>query len=65
MFRLVCPVFLLSSALLGAQSVREFNIPEPPGPHCPLSKDRLTEIQSYRADQPVVGTHFFYWYDTG
>jgi hypothetical protein len=40
-----------------------FERPEPPGPHCPLKPRDLTEVQSYAADQPVVGTHFFYWYD--
>ena len=38
-------------------------MPKPPGPHCPVSAEQLKEVESYRADQPLVGTHFFYWYD--
>jgi len=41
----------------------DFTPPQPPGPHCPVTAEQLEEVQSFRADQPLVGTHFFYWYD--
>jgi len=56
-------VLLLSGALQAEESTTDFAIPKPPGPHCPVSAEQLKEVESYRADQPVVGTHFFYWYD--
>ncbi len=42
-----------------------FTAPEPPGPYCPTTAEQLKEVTSYRANQPIVGTHFFYWYDIG
>ncbi|MFW6171042.1 MAG: DUF5010 domain-containing protein [Planctomycetota bacterium] len=45
------------------QRTPEFTAPKAPGPYWPVSADQLNEIESYKADQPVVGTHFFYWYD--
>ncbi|OIP03335.1 MAG: hypothetical protein AUJ96_14775 [Armatimonadetes bacterium CG2_30_66_41] len=60
----------VSACLLGTASVaaaeavlEEFQTPPPPGPHCPLTVEQLKPVESYRADQPVVGTYFFYWYD--
>ena len=37
--------------------------PAPPGPYFPVRSESLREVASYRADEPVVGTHLFYWYD--
>ena len=56
-------VLLLPGVLQAEESTTEFTMPEPPGPHCPVSAEQLKEVESYRADQPLVGTHFFYWYD--
>ncbi|MBI3919833.1 MAG: DUF5010 domain-containing protein [Armatimonadetes bacterium] len=41
----------------------EFQLPKPPGPFCALQADQLKEVKSYRADEPVIGTYFFYWYN--
>jgi hypothetical protein len=57
------PVLLFPGVLQAEQSRTDFTMPKPPGPHCPVSAEQLKEVQSYRADQPVVGTHFFYWYN--
>ena len=56
-------VLLLSGVLQAEESMTDFTMPRPPGPYCPVSAEQLTEVQSYRADRPLVGTHFFYWYD--
>jgi hypothetical protein len=56
-------VVLFPGVLQAEQSMADFTMPKPPGPHCPVSAEQLKEVQSYRADQPLVGTHFFYWYD--
>jgi hypothetical protein len=46
-----------------AETDAQFVMGEPPGPHCPLTAEQLQAVHSYRSDQPIVGTHFFYWYD--
>ncbi|NLX98480.1 MAG: hypothetical protein GXY83_20155 [Rhodopirellula sp.] len=56
-------VLLLPGVLQAAERMTEFTMPKPPGPHCPVSAEQLKEVESYRADRPLVGTHFFYWYD--
>jgi len=38
-------------------------LPSPPGPHVHLSEDDLAAASSFRQDQPIVGTYFFYWYN--
>ena len=57
------PVLLFPGVLQAEQSMADFIMPKPPGPHCPVSAEKLNKVQSYQADQPLVGTHFFYWYD--
>jgi hypothetical protein len=58
------PSLLLAASLAQAQQrMADFTMPSPPGPHCPVLAEQLNDVESYRADQPVVGTHFFYWYD--
>ena len=37
--------------------------PSPPGPHVHLAESDLSEATSFRRDQPIVGTYFFYWYN--
>ncbi len=56
-------LLLLPGVSQAEQPVAGFTMPKPPGPHCPVSAEQLKEVESYRADQPIVGTHFFYWYD--
>ena len=56
-------VSLLSGVSQAGQSPVNFKAPIPPGPHCPVSAEQLKDVKSYRAGQPIVGTHFFYWYD--
>lgn len=38
-------------------------LPSPPGPHINLTQGDLAEASSFRSDEPVVGTYFFYWYN--
>ena len=54
---------LVSGVASAQQQPSNFTMPEPPGPYCPISAAQLKDVTSYRVDQPVVGTHFFYWYD--
>lgn len=56
-------VLLLPGVLQAAERMAEFIMPAPPGPHCPVSAEQLKEVESHPADRPLVGTHFFYWYD--
>ncbi len=56
-------VLLLPGVTQAEQSATDFTTPKPPGPHFPVSAEQLKAVESYQADQPVVGTHFFYWYD--
>lgn len=41
----------------------EFDMRAPPGPHCPLTPEDVKAVKTYGADELIVGTHFFYWYD--
>jgi hypothetical protein len=57
---------LLGSVLLAGsppQLAADFTMPKPPGPYCPLRAADLQAVDSYRSGQPILGTHFFYWYD--
>lgn len=56
-------VFSAVEFALGQDAQTTFVIPAPPGKHCPVSSEQLRDVVSYRADQRIVGTHFFYWYD--
>ena len=38
-------------------------MPAPPGPHVSLKAEDLKAVRSYGAQDRVVGTFFFYWYD--
>ncbi len=49
----------------GTPRAEDFTMPNAPGPHFPVSAEQLKEMKSYQADQPLVGTHFFYWFDIG
>lgn len=40
-----------------------FEEPDAPGPNVGLTADDLSTVASYTADQPVIGTYLFYWYD--
>lgn len=40
-----------------------FTEPAAPGPFIGLKAADLTAVRSFGADQPVVGTYLFYWYD--
>ncbi|MBM4001016.1 MAG: hypothetical protein FJ297_15995 [Planctomycetes bacterium] len=37
--------------------------PAPPGPNFPIRSESLRDVVSYRSNQPIVGTHLFYWYE--
>ena len=37
--------------------------PAAPGPYLHPSAEELGKVAGYRADQPIVGTYLFYWYD--
>ncbi|MCF7847461.1 MAG: DUF5010 domain-containing protein [Kiritimatiellales bacterium] len=56
-------VLLCPGTTVAQRDMSDFIVPDPPGPFCPVSAEQLKDVQSYRLDQPVVGTHFFYWYD--
>ena len=56
-------VLLLPGVTQSEQSATDFTTSKPPGPHCPVSAEQLNAVESCQADQPLVGTHFFYWYD--
>ncbi|MGQ9730369.1 MAG: DUF5010 domain-containing protein [Candidatus Zipacnadales bacterium] len=57
-------VTILLSALLGCtQDEGWFVEPAAPGPSIGLTPEKLQAVESYRADQPIVGTYLFYWYD--
>jgi hypothetical protein len=40
-----------------------FAEPEAPGTSINLTPEALEAVEAYRADQPIVGTYLFYWYD--
>ena len=48
---LICSIFSLT------------NLPSPPGSFVHLTQDDLAGASSFRSDQPIVGTYFFYWYN--
>ena len=39
------------------------SFPSPPGTYINLDKKDLDGVFSYRQNQPIVGTYFFYWYN--
>ncbi len=49
-----------TSAQPVAESWKAFS---PPGPYFPVTARQLHAIESFRAGQPIIGTHFFYWYN--
>ena len=56
-------ILLLPGVAHAEQSMTDVTASKPPGPYCPVSAEQLDAVKSYQADQPLVGTHFFYWYD--
>ncbi len=46
-----------------AQEESWFEEPQAPGTQIGLNAEALEAVQSYAADQPIVGTYLFYWYD--
>lgn len=50
-------------ALLTCSMTPIIAYPSPPGPYIHLSQKALAEASSFRGDQPIVGTYFFYWYN--
>jgi len=59
-------ILLLAACTMAFSSMSAAALPEwasspPPGPFAHPSKERPVRI--YSADEPVVGTFFFYWYD--
>ena len=48
---LICSIFSLTT------------LPSPPGSFVHLTQDDLAGASSFRNDQPIVGTYFFYWYN--
>lgn len=55
-------VALIATAFVGCTE-EEYVEPSAPGPFIRPSPEQLKQIVSYRADQPIVGTYLFYWYD--
>jgi len=53
---------IMPVACLG-QEAGWFEEPPAPGQHIGLEAEDLQHVSSFRADQPVVGTYLFYWYD--
>lgn len=54
----VCAVSLFASRwLLGADR------PKPPGEFLRPASREVLQKTTFRADQPIVGTYYFYWYD--
>ncbi len=56
-------VAMLAYALFTCCVVSAANYPSPPGPYLPVTSSDLANVQSFRNDQPLVGTYFFYWYN--
>ncbi len=62
-------VFTMSLSLLvltpgcGLSQTGWFAEPPAPGPHVGLTAEDLQAVEPYHADQPLVGTYLFYWYD--
>ncbi len=54
-------VALLPALLTCAQE--SYVEPAAPGPFLHPSADELGKVAAYKADQPIVGTYLFYWYD--
>ena len=55
---------LMALGTAAAQTLEQWTLPErPPGPHFPAKAADIPMDQSFDADQPVVGTYYFYWYD--
>ena len=54
---------VIPGVVQGQQDATIFTMSKPPGPHWPVSVERLRDAESYQPNQPIVGTHFFYWYD--
>lgn len=54
---------LLATATACLAQMAWFEEPDPPGPHVGLKAEDLAQIDSFAADQPIVGTYLFYWYD--
>jgi hypothetical protein len=56
-------LMLLASVAWGASDPAPR--PAPPGPHAVRADPASPQPASFRKDQPVVGTYYFYWYDSG
>ena len=55
-------LFLCVTVTAGAQEAAR-TIPPAPGPHVGLSAADLAGARSFRGDEKVVMTYYFYWYD--
>ncbi|MBM3501731.1 MAG: hypothetical protein FJX74_24010, partial [Armatimonadetes bacterium] len=55
-------VAVLLPVLLGCAQ-EPYAEPAAPGPFLHPAADELSRIAPYQADQPIVGTYLFYWYD--
>ena len=56
----VCAVFIGCMTAFSAEAPPR---PSPPGPHVKKVSSGDLKKTAFRADQPVVGTYYFYWYD--
>jgi len=62
MLALFATAALLHPAIVGSAQ-EPYTEPVAPGP-CPHpSASELGQVKAYQADQPIVGTYLFYWYD--
>jgi hypothetical protein len=51
-----------AAALTGAAPAAE--LPAPPGPHVGLTEEAFAGSRSFTATNRLVGTYYFYWYDS-
>jgi hypothetical protein len=63
MVSLIAFAALLLPVVGCAQETGWFVEPEAPGPFIHPSAEEVKAVKGYAADQPVVGTYLFYWYD--
>jgi hypothetical protein len=60
------PLLVLAAVLLPilvGYTQEPYAEPNAPGPFIHPSAEALKQAPSYKADQPLVGTYLFYWYD--
>lgn len=55
-------LFVLAAAVSAAENLRP--IPPAFGPHVGLTREALAAVPSFGREQRIVGTYYFYWYDS-